>query len=291
MADMLRKVMPVEVKAVANKDRVLEIIGSTEDEDRMHDVIRADGWVLKNYKKNPVFMWGHDYSAPPIGRANKVWVEDNKLKFQIEFADAETYEFADTIFRLYKEGFLHATSVGFQPLDWEGKSEENPYPKWEGNVFTKQELYELSAVPVPANPSALVSARDQGVITTKELETFNREVKIAEDASKDVEPEVTDDKESEVEATQAELSDELDYIVKLIESKGMNEDVKEDAWRLVGEIIRLSGGDIPVEIKNLIIPVEPEPETETETLTPEKVQEIVAMEVAKAIRKAQGALE
>ncbi|MCK5016454.1 MAG: HK97 family phage prohead protease, partial [Candidatus Peribacteraceae bacterium] len=172
--EMRRTLVPIKVKELG--DRVLEIAGSTEDVDRMDDVIKSKGWQLGPFKKNPVFMWGHNYNQPPIGKALKVWVdkETKRLMFNIEFADAETYEFADTIFKLYKGGFLHATSVGFIPLDWEGKDEDNPYPKWEGNVFTKQELLELSAVPVPANANALVTARDNGLITVKEFEAVTK---------------------------------------------------------------------------------------------------------------------
>ena len=172
---MIRKLIPVEVKEVG--DRTLEIAGSTEDKDRLGDIIRASGWQLAHFKKNPVFMWAHRYNDPPIGKATKVWVdkETKHLMFRVEFAGQEIYEFADTIFKLYKGGFLHATSVGFIPLDWEGKDEEHPYPKWEGNDFTKQELLELSAVPVPANANALVTARDQGLITVKEFEAVMQE--------------------------------------------------------------------------------------------------------------------
>ena len=170
MADMLKRLMTVEVKETEN--RVLEIAGSTEDKDRMGDIIKASGWKLKPFKANPVFLWAHDYSQPPIGRATRVWVDKatQKLMFKVEFAGPEVYEFADTIYKLYVGGFLHATSVGFIPLDWEGKDEENPYPKWENNVYLSQELLELSAVPVPANANALVNARDQGLITVKEFE-------------------------------------------------------------------------------------------------------------------------
>ena len=118
-------------------------------------------------------MWAHNYNQPPIGRAKRVWIdkETKKLMFKIEFAESEVYEFADTIYKLYLGGFLHATSVGFIPLDWEGKDEENPFPKWEDNVYLSQELLELSAVPVPANANALVEARDSGLITVKEFES------------------------------------------------------------------------------------------------------------------------
>ena len=191
--DMIRKLVPVEVKEVG--DRQLEIAGSTEDVDRMGDIIKASGWKLGPFKKNPVFMWGHDYNQPPIGRATKVWVdrESKRLMFNVEFADAETYKFADTIYKLYKGGFLHATSVGFIPLEWEGKSEEEPNPKWEGNLFTKQELLELSAVPVPANANALVTARESGLITVKEFEAVTREPEAASTEDTINKPEETDE--------------------------------------------------------------------------------------------------
>lgn len=170
---MLHRLMPVAVTKLA--DRVLEIAGSTEDKDRLGDIIRASGWKLGPFKKNPIFLWAHNYNSPPIGRSTRVWIDKatSRLMFNIEFAPPETYEFADTIYKLYVGGFLHATSVGFIPLDWEGKSEENPFPKWDNNVFTSQELLELSAVPVPANANALVTARDEGVITTKEFEAVS----------------------------------------------------------------------------------------------------------------------
>ena len=187
MADMIKKLVNVEVKEVG--ERTLEIAGSTETKDRMGDIIRVDGWNIKQFKKNPVFMWAHRYDEPPIGRANKVWIdkEGKKLMFHIEFAPPETYEFADTIYKLYKGGFLHATSVGFMPLDWEGKDDEHSLPAWEGNIFTKQELLELSGAPVPTNPDALVSARDQGLITVKEFDAFHKEMELV------TKPEETDD--------------------------------------------------------------------------------------------------
>ena len=49
--------------------------------------------------------------------------------------------------------------------------------------------------------------------------------------------------------TQSEIADELDYVIKLIESEGMNEDVKSDGWKLVREMMRLSGNEIPVDIQ------------------------------------------
>jgi HK97 family phage prohead protease len=171
MSDIVRKIITCEVKEVG--ERTLEFVGSTETPDRDGEVIKASGWDVKNYRKNPVFMFAHRYDQPPIGKAQKVWVEDTKLKFQIEFADKDTYEFADTIYKLYKGGFMKATSVGFIPdMDAieEGDGEKAPR-----RTYTKQELLELSAVPVPSNPDALVQAREAGLITVKEFEAISVE--------------------------------------------------------------------------------------------------------------------
>ena len=64
---------------------------------------------------NPVALWAHDSSAPPIGGARNVGVEGDRLLGDIEFAPPETYAFADTIYRLVLGKFLRAVSVGFLP--------------------------------------------------------------------------------------------------------------------------------------------------------------------------------
>lgn len=156
-----------EIKQVGSEeDRVLRFVGSDETQDRDRDIIEVAGWELENYKKNPVFLWGHNYWSPPVGQALKVWKEDGRLVFDIKFATFEEYAFADIIYRLYKGGYLRAVSVGFIPKKWEQIIEgEGESRRVIGLRFTKQELLELSAVPVPSNPNALQVARAKGIDT------------------------------------------------------------------------------------------------------------------------------
>jgi len=58
-------------------------------------------------------------------------------------------------------------------------------------------------------------------------------------------------KSLEVEHTisQEEILDELDYLIRLIDTEGMNGSVKKDFWNLVREGLRLCGDDIPLDIK------------------------------------------
>jgi len=159
---MITKQFITKLRSIDEKNRILTLVASTEAVDRYGDIIRVKGWKLANYMKNPVFLWGHRSSDPPIGRSVRVWTETNPpaLVHDIQFATKDVYPFADTIYKLYKGKFLNATSVGFMPL-----SEPTPAYDEEGNLtggqeFTNQELLELSAVSIPANPEALGRALD-----------------------------------------------------------------------------------------------------------------------------------
>ncbi len=153
-----------EIRSLDEQARTIEFVASTEAVDRYGDVIRVAGWKLDAYKQNPVFLWAHKSGEPPIGKTVEIHTESNPaaLVQKIEFADAATYPFASTIFNLYKGGFLNAVSVGFMPLE-----EPNRITDLEGNgtggyEFTSQELLELSAVPIPANPEALARCVQKG---------------------------------------------------------------------------------------------------------------------------------
>lgn len=146
------------VKGVGKpQDRKVRFVISTETRDRHRDVVMSDGWDLKAYRKNGVVLFGHDHRSPPIGKATQVGVQDRQLKATVEFADAETYAFADTIYRLYLGGYMKAASVGFIPKKFEHADDNR------GLIFLEQELIEFSAVPVPANPDALVEAKSTGL--------------------------------------------------------------------------------------------------------------------------------
>jgi len=314
MVDKIYKVLEdCEVKKLG--DRQYEFTASTETQDRDGEVIDAAGWDLKNFKKNPVIMYAHDYSSLPIGKASKVWVHSGKLKNNVEFPPEGTYEFADIVERLVSEGFLKTESVGFIPRKWEdGDGEKAPRRK-----YTQQELLEISIVPVPSNPDALREALEKGVISEEELEIVSKPE--VDNCTKDIpaitKPEETDEyfrvpvsgeegkhdghrirtidvsKKEGIKAlycgeckkvitylfskdddfdwtmesakewvkeheknfrqpsspSQAELKDELDYILSVIRTVGIGDEVKEIAIAVKDEIERLTGSDIPEEIK------------------------------------------
>ena len=143
--------------------RTLRFCFSDGSVDRMNDTIAASGWDLTDFLANPVALWAHDSSAPPIGGARNVGVEGDRLLGDIEFAPPETYAFADTIYRLVLGKFLRAVSVGFLPSRY--AFVENDPERGFGIDFLEQSLLEISVCPVPANPNALQEARRKSIDT------------------------------------------------------------------------------------------------------------------------------
>jgi len=145
------------VKSVDMESRIIVITGTDETLDRDGDVISVKGWVMDNFLKNPVFLYAHDYHSVPIGAAVKVVRRKNpdRLEFHEKFPSKGIYPFADMILELFREKILNASSVGFIPIEWEPLDKDTDPNGWNGRKFTKQELLELSACPVPSNPAAI----------------------------------------------------------------------------------------------------------------------------------------
>ena len=156
-----------EPQNVEGASRTKRFIFSDASIDHSNDSIDPKGWDLSVFNRNPVALFSHMSWEPPIGRASNVSVENNQLAGDIEFASAEVYPFADTIFQLVDGGFLNATSVGFKPKEWVFSADKDrPY----GIDFKKQLLLEISVCPVPCNPNALGEARSLGIDTAPLVE-------------------------------------------------------------------------------------------------------------------------
>lgn len=148
----------------AEGDGPIMFTASTEDVARDGFSVAHDGWELTNFRRNPVMLWAHDYwgAHPPIGKVDaKIDKEAKALKALVTF-DLDD-EFAASIYRKYKNGYLNAVSVGFNIIEFD---EEN-------RRSVKQELLELSGVPVPADPKALAE-RQQRALTHDLTELLTR---------------------------------------------------------------------------------------------------------------------
>lgn len=152
----------VDGASTIDDSRVRRFVFSDGTVDRMNDSIDPNGWDTSEFERNPVALWSHDSSSPPIGKATRVWSDGARLLGDIKFAAEDEYAFAETILRLIDGQYLNGVSVGFLPTRWEyTKDEARPY----GINFLEQKLLEISVCPIPANPNALATARGFGIDT------------------------------------------------------------------------------------------------------------------------------
>lgn len=150
-----------ETKAVEGQPGRIHAIVSTERQDRMGDIIRQDGWDLKQFKLHPVLLVNHDYNdvKAQIGEWVDMRVKDKQLEGVALYYIGEGNPDADWAYKIASRGRA-AFSVGFRAdmdkaVVLEG-SEDSWFPNYE---FKAQELLEISHVTIPANPDAVQSLR------------------------------------------------------------------------------------------------------------------------------------
>jgi HK97 family phage prohead protease len=131
--------------------RTIRFVMSDGSRDRAGDTIDPRGWSLTAFQKNPVALFGHDSSSPPIGRWRGVHSDGSRLVGDLEFMSADISPFADSIYRMARAGYVKAVSVGFLPIEYKLRSD--------GIDFKRQELLECSVCSVGANSNALIAAR------------------------------------------------------------------------------------------------------------------------------------
>lgn len=145
-----------KTKVLDAENRIIEMVGSTETNDRVGDHMFMSGVKLSNYLKNPIVLPNHDYESPAIAKALTVSVQEGtKLVFKIQFAETEL---GKEWFYLYSNKFMNASSIGFHPIQYK------PNDKG-GFDFIEWELLELSLVTVPCNPEAIQRAYSEGHIS------------------------------------------------------------------------------------------------------------------------------
>lgn len=139
----------------------LECVVSDETVDRYGDIIRAEGWQLADYQRNPIVLFAHD-SAWPVGVAPRVWREGPKLMARIKLAAQGTSELIDALRSLVAQKIIRAVSVGFRPTK-EPQLLRDAEQRPTGYEFIGQELLEISLVAVGANPHALAVAKSMNL--------------------------------------------------------------------------------------------------------------------------------
>ncbi|WP_435610887.1 hypothetical protein [Streptomyces sp. C10-9-1] len=126
----------------------LTIIAATEGRKGDGLNLTMDGAELGRFEANPVVGYGHSYwgrDGLPIGRSDRTWIDGDQLRMDIVFDQDD--DFAVKVERKYRNKMMNAFSIGFDVwnIDDSGTPEG-----WE--------LFEVSAVPLPMDPNAIVES-------------------------------------------------------------------------------------------------------------------------------------
>ena len=141
-------------------DEGLNCVLSDLTEDRYGDIVGDGshpmlGWDVADFKRNPIALFNHQ-SNFPIGTWKDLHVKDGALRGRLHMAPKGSSDRIDELKALLAARVLKGISVGFVPTEY--KPRDNG-----GSHFLRQQLVEASLVSVPANPSALLTAKALGV--------------------------------------------------------------------------------------------------------------------------------
>lgn len=163
MEELILKQYDSEVKAV-DGERAFNVTITTNTADRSGDIVEPKGAKLTNFRKNPVVLMAHNYQGLPIAKAKDLAKTDNGITAKVIFPDEGIYSLADTVYNLYKNGFMKAWSIGFIPIKSEDiVDDENSKSMRGGTRFKTWELLEFSGCAVPNNPDTLNNMLKKGI--------------------------------------------------------------------------------------------------------------------------------
>lgn len=147
---MNRAYSVLTVKAVQDDRRTMSGIATTPSVDRVGDIIEPLGVKFKN----PLpLLWQHRHDQP-IGSVTFGKPTKDGIPFEAEIPLIEEQgtlrDRIDEAWQSIKLGLVRAVSIGFRPIEY-------AYMENGGIRFSETEVYELSAVTIPANVDAIIS--------------------------------------------------------------------------------------------------------------------------------------
>ncbi len=139
------------IKAVNDDARTVEGIATTPTVDRVGDIIEPLGVKFTN----PLpFLWQHRHDQP-IGTCEFGQPTANGIPFKATVAKCDEpgtlKDLLDHAWQSIKLGLVRATSIGFRPIEYS-------YMEAGGIRYSETEVFELSAVTIPANADAIMTA-------------------------------------------------------------------------------------------------------------------------------------
>lgn len=230
------------IKAIDEQDdkRTITGIASTPSPDRMGDIVKPEG---AKFSLPVPLLWQHN-SGQPIGHVTEAKVTKAGIEIVASIAKGVSDEI-DRAWNLIKAGLVRGLSIGFRGIDVE------QIPNSWGVIFNEWEWLELSAVTIPANSEATITA----------IKSIDTEIRAAlgkaDDEDRPVPPGASGKSTTKVklskpkekpmaktiaeqisafEATRAAKAAELETIMTTTEGETLDAEAAEAADTLTGEI-------------------------------------------------------
>jgi HK97 family phage prohead protease len=161
-SEMLVKEFVSKSPVIDVEKRQIRFLASTPDVDRDGERIlpTAFGKNLAQFLTNSVFLACHQHrldsgDPPVIGKVVRAWIDAAVgLWAIVQFAENELGE---KYWKLYRDGFMKAVSVGFTPIKWHEEFIEGKRV----TTYDEVEWIELSACAVPSNRGALSRSKQR----------------------------------------------------------------------------------------------------------------------------------
>lgn len=176
MTGPIRREITVEPKILDEKKGIVRFVASDETLDCYNEIVRVAGWRFTHFAKNAPFVNSHRYGdiTEMLGQVVAWEVTSSALVEDVQFALTEKGDtLADWAFKMYRDKFLRACSVGFVPTRMASKWDADKTAllaqiadlKLEAAaaaklccVYIEQEQLELSGCVIGANPNALAKS-------------------------------------------------------------------------------------------------------------------------------------
>ncbi len=135
-----------EQRAAGDSEFTRRFVATTSGVKRDGLDIDLEGMSVENFMRNPVFLYVHDYFGErlPLGLVKKISMQKKRMIVTVLFDDGD--EFAMEVLRKYDAGFLNAVSIGWETLEFDRETMR----------VLQSDLLDVSAVPVPGDPDALM---------------------------------------------------------------------------------------------------------------------------------------
>ena len=140
----------LEFKAIDEEARIVRGIATTPTTDRVGDIIDPLGIKFANPM---AFLWQHRHDEP-IGHVKFEKPTAKGIAFEASVTKVQEpgrlQDRLEEAWQSLKYGLVRAASIGFRPLEY-------AFMENGGVRYTETEVYELSAVTIPANPDAVIA--------------------------------------------------------------------------------------------------------------------------------------